>query len=372
MSEAYAGRYRAVAPLPAIGGVARELAIDNVADHRVAVARLAAGDHALAVAQAFRALQACRHASLAPVLDVVLGDGGEVVLVEAQSDGPLLSGAVHVPQSHALLVGADIADALAALHAAGLTHGGLVLDAVVLDASGRPHIMGAGLAGAKAMIEGRPQSTPHADVRALGTLLYLLVTGQTPGYPPVAPSSLEPTLTPALNGLILALLTDDAHRLPPPAELVGERLRAMAGVDLPATIALPEPPRPPLPTAPRRGVSDAAIAAIVGGIALMAIVLAIAAVAGGDLFEDGDDASDDSIPTFTLPEPDELTLTVTDEELPLPDVLPEETVFTDTFEVFTEETFPEDTFTETVPADTFVDPALTDDGAATDIITLTG
>ncbi len=365
MSEAYAGRYRPVAPLPTIGGVERELAVDNVADHRVAAAKVLAGDRAPSVAQALRGVQACRHASLAPVLDVVLGEAGEVIHIEAQSDGPLLSAAVHVPQSHALLIGADIADALAALHGAGFTHGGLVPDAVVLDASGRPIVMGAGLAGARAIIEGRPQGSPQQDVHALGSLLYLLVTSQEPAYPPVPPSSLEPTLTPALNGLILALLSDDAHRPPPPAGPVGERLRAMAGVDLPATIAPPEPTRPPLPTAPRRGISDAALAAIVGGIALVAIVLAVAAISGGDLLNDRED--DNSIPTFTLPEPDELTLTVTDEELPLPDVLPEETVFTDTFEVFTDEMF-----TDPLPEDTFVDPALTDNGAETDIITLTG
>jgi len=40
MSDPIAGRYRPVAPLPAIGGVKRELAVDQVADHRVAVAKI--------------------------------------------------------------------------------------------------------------------------------------------------------------------------------------------------------------------------------------------------------------------------------------------------------------------------------------------
>ena len=42
MSDLIAGRYRPVAPLPSIGGVKRELAVDQVADHYAAmVLRLA-------------------------------------------------------------------------------------------------------------------------------------------------------------------------------------------------------------------------------------------------------------------------------------------------------------------------------------------
>ncbi len=369
MNAPYAGRYRPVAPLPAIGGVARELAVDNVADHRVAAARIVAGERATSVAQALRGLPS--HASLAPVLEVVQEPDGVVVLIEAHADGPLLSGAVRMPRSSALLVAADVADALAALHAAGLAHGGLATDAVVLDPSGRPLVMGAGLAVAAAVAAGQPLPTVVGDLHALGGLVHLLVTGQPPSTPPVAPAALQPDLPPALNGLVLALLSDDAHRPPPPAALVAERLRQLAGVPLPAALAPPEPPRPAAPTAPRRGISDAGLAAIAGGIALLAILLAVAATTGTDLADE--DEQETGIPTFTLPEPDTLTLTMTDEQLPLPDVLPTETVLTDT--VFTEtfEVFTDETFTETFPtAPATTDAGLTDDGAATDIVTITG
>ena len=146
MSDLIAGRYRPVAPLPSIGGVKRELAVDQVADHRVAVARVKAGDRLDAVDRHLRGVQAVRHACLAPVLDVVLGDERRVVHVEAQADGPLLDAEMLSLTSN-LLVAADVAEALAALHAAGQVHGGLAADAVVLDATGRPMVMGAGLAG---------------------------------------------------------------------------------------------------------------------------------------------------------------------------------------------------------------------------------
>jgi|GEM_PF-2268441 len=342
MTERIAGRYRPVAPLPTLGGVQRELAVDEVADHRVAVACLAAGDKVGAVELLLRTFQALRHASLAPVLDVVsLGDG-TVFQVEAQADGPLLDSAVMMPQASVLLVVADIADALGVLHASGQTHGGLVTSAVVLDASGRPVVMGVGLGVAHALVSGLPTPTVSDDMRALGAILYRLVTGHEPARPPASPASLAPEVAPALNGLILALLSDDARR-PPPAVLVAERLRAMAGVDLPATLVPAPLKQPPLPMMPRRGISDAALAAIVGAIALLAIVLAIAAVNGSDFFDDGDSAASLDVPTFTLPEPDSLTLTVTGgDELPLPGVVtdsmivPTDILPVDSFEVFTD------------------------------------
>ncbi len=343
MTERIAGRYRPVAPLPTLGRVQRELAVDEVADHRVAVARLAAGDKVGAVELLLRTFQALRHASLAPVLDVVsLGDG-TVVQVEAQADGPLLDSAVMMPQASVLLVVADIADALGVLHASGQTHGGLVDSAVVLDASGRPVVMGVGLGVAHALISGLPTPTVSDDMRALGAILYRLVTGHEPAQPLASPASLAPEVAPALNGLILALLSDDARQPPPPAVLVAERLRAMAGVDLPATLVPAPLKQPPLPMMPRRGISDAALAAIVGAIALLAIVLAIAAVNGSDFFDDGDSTASLDVPTFTLPEPDSLTLTVTGgDELPLPGVVtdsmivPTDTMPVDSFEVFTD------------------------------------
>lgn len=340
MTEPISGRYRPVAPLPTLGGVERELAVDQVADHRVAMSRIAGGEQAAAVERSLEAVKATRHASLAPVLDVFRLVDDTIVHIEAQADGPLLSSGVLLPQASALLVTADVADALATLHAAGQTHGGLVADAIVLDASGRPVVMGAGLARASAIATGAMAPTASSDVRALGAMLYLLVTGREPAQPPASPASFAPEIAPALNGLMLALLSDDPRRPPPPAALVAERLRVMAGVDLPVDLMPAPMVAPPLPTTPRRGISDAGLALIVGAIALVAIVLAAAAINGGDLFGDdspADTADTTGIPTFTLPQPDSLMLTVTDETLPLPGVVTD-TVPVETFEVFTDVT----------------------------------
>jgi serine/threonine protein kinase len=363
MSEPIAGRYRSVAPLPAIGGVKRELAVDQVADHRVAVAKLKAGERVDAVDRHLRALQAVRHSSLAPVLDVALLADGKIAHVEAQADGPLLSGSVLMPQASALLVAADIADALAALHSVGQAHGGLVPDAVVLDTSGRPVVLGAGLAAAKAIADGASAPVASDDMRALGAILYLLVAGREPAQPPASPMTFAPGISPALNGLILALLSDDARRPPPPAVATANRLRAMAGMDLPADLAPAPLPQAPLPTTPRRGISDAGLAAIVGAIALLAVVLAVAAINGGAIGDDDTTAETGTgVPTFTLPDPSSLTLTVTGDALPLPGVVTDtvvtDTVPTETFEVFTDTT-------ATVPAVTDTAPLSTDAGITT-------
>jgi hypothetical protein len=364
MTEPISGRYRPVAPLPTLGGVERELAVDQVADHRVAMSRIAGGEQAAAVERSLEAVKATRHASLAPVLDVFRLVDDTIVHIVAQADGPLLSSGVLLPQASALLVTADVADALATLHAAGQTHGGLVADAIVLDASGRPVVMGAGLARASAIATGAMAPTASSDVRALGAMLYLLVTGREPAQPPASPASFAPEIAPALNGLMLALLSDDPRRPPPPAALVAERLRVMAGVDLPVDLMPAPMVAPPLPTTPRRGISDAGLALIVGAIALVAIVLAAAAINGGDLFGDdspADTADTTGIPTFTLPQPDSLMLTVTDETLPLPGVVTD-TVPVETFEVFTDVTETVEVLTEvteTIPVDTGALPEAT-------------
>ena len=90
------GRYRPVAPLPPIGGVLRELAVDRVADHRVAVARVEGGAHADVVRRHLAMVQTCRHPSLATVLEV-LPDGQMIVFV---GDAAMLPGVSAVIDHH--------------------------------------------------------------------------------------------------------------------------------------------------------------------------------------------------------------------------------------------------------------------------------
>jgi hypothetical protein len=148
----------------------------------------------------------------------------------------------------------------------------------VLDRSGRAIVVGAGTnqLQAEALGSELPADEPAGDMQALGALLYTLVCGRPPAQPPVPPAEVVPDVEPALNGLILSLLSDDPLRPPPPATAVGLRLREMAGepvVDLGG--AVPVVPRParhgPLPAAGFALLAAAATIAILGVVAAFAV-----------------------------------------------------------------------------------------------------
>ena len=157
-----------------------------------------------------------RHAAIGhPLVEPILawteppaGDLDAPLLVEGHDDGPRLSDAGPLDRDRALLVGADLADVLAALHAEGLVHGGLAADAVVLAGACGPHVVGAGVAAMQAAALGQPAPADRDDdLRALGAILYEVLGGSLPDDPPRAPIELVPDLSPAANGLVLSLLS---------------------------------------------------------------------------------------------------------------------------------------------------------------------
>jgi hypothetical protein len=279
-----AGRYRVVAPLAPVGGVPRDLAVDTVADGQVEVARFArSGTVPAGFSELVSRHQAVRHPCLAPIL--AWTEPGEdlavdPLVVEQHVEGARLGTGVVLPRRTALLVGADAADALAALHAAGLVHGAMAPEAVVLDRAGRAIVSGGGtgLLQAAALGSAAPEADPASDVRSLGRMLYALVCGRAPAQPPAAPVEIAPDIEPALNGLLLAMLTDDPTRPPPPASAVGLRLRDLAGepaIEGPRSVAVVAAARPGM----RRGPLPAAGFALLLGTAAIAILGIVAAFA---------------------------------------------------------------------------------------------
>ncbi len=246
-----------LAPLPAVDGVERDLCVDDARHVQVEVARY---PRAAAVSPAFaleaRRVQEVRHPCLAAVVGVVVPDEAmpddAALVIETHAQGPRLAVGAAIPHAAALRIGADLADALVALHGEALVHGAVGADAVVLDALGRPVLMGAAtpLLRAAALGEEAPPLTADDDVRGLGAVLYGLVCGREPGDPPLAPASLAPTIPPALNGLVLSLLSRDPLRPPPPAAAVALRLREMVGDPPPGVSPAPPRRRPERP--PRR------------------------------------------------------------------------------------------------------------------------
>jgi hypothetical protein len=377
-----ADRYRVVAPLEPVGGVPRDLCVDTATDARVEAARYAAGGP---VPPAFELLarryQACRHPCLAPVLDVLVPIRGEgsPLTIEGHADGPRLGEAMHLPRPAGLLATADIADGVATLHAAGLVHGALAPEAVALDPVGRPLVVGAGSRTLQAAALGAPEPplTTDDDVRAIGRLLYAIVCGRPADPVPLAPATVVPGLDPALNGLILALLSDDPLRPPPPAAAVALRLRDLAGVGTRAMLP-PGPPGPPalypayaLAGPPnrihRRGYSDAGL--ITGAIALLVAGI-LAAYAFARLDDDADAETVTSTAVRIVPRvvtvPAEGGLTDTGFETGLTDTTL--TDLTDTNGIFT---VPTDELTDTGPVTLTDTVTQTDPFVIPSIITVT-
>lgn len=162
---------------------------------------------------------------------------------------------------------AALADTLARLHAAGLSHGDVKASNVLMDDHGRPRLLDLGLAVSRPAEPSGPPArgfsgtlgaaapeqlagsgpTPEGDVYALGALAYRTLTGAAPfpGSPaaqvlaatdtlPLPPAGLRPGLPSGLDALILRMLHRRAEARPP-AESLGAALRrslATAPLDL--------------------------------------------------------------------------------------------------------------------------------------------
>jgi hypothetical protein len=286
MDEDAPGRgFRVLRPLPPVAGVPRDLAVETATGEEVEVTQFArSGELPPVYREVVERHAAIGHPLVAPILGFTEPPAGDLdapLLVEGHDDGPRLADAGPLPRERALLVAADIADALAALHADGLVHGGLAAESIVLAADERPHVVGAGVAAmqAAALGAGAPGDR-DGDLRALGAILYELLCGSQPDDPPRAPIELVPDLSPAANGLVLSLLAADPQR-PPPAAAVSLRLRELA--DDVATMSTPRAaaagaPPPPVPRSRLRSAAAAAPVAIDGTIALAAALLALAGI----------------------------------------------------------------------------------------------
>lgn len=205
-----AGRYRVERPVGRGGMGTVWLATDERLGRRVALKRLAAvpgetDGRARALREA-RHAASLNHPNVVAIYDVA-EDGGEPWLVMEYVDGPTLSQAVRArgplhPRGAADL-GAQLAAALAAAHAAGIIHRD-IKPANVLIGDRRPKLADFGTARAgtddqltsTGMVTGTPtymapevgdggDPSPASDLWALGATLYYAVEGR-PAYPPQA------------------------------------------------------------------------------------------------------------------------------------------------------------------------------------------
>lgn len=259
---------------------------------------------------------------------VEIRDQERVYLATEYIEGPTLAQAIAeqgpMPAAPLREFGRGVAHAIAAIHAAGVTHRDLTPANVILAGS-RPVVIDFGIARAT---DNRPMTAtgwsmgtpgwmapeqargdragPAADVFAWGLLVAFAGTGRAPfgiGRPDAVVYRIVHEapdvggLDHALVPLVIAALEKDPHRRPRP-EAVLHELLALDGAAPPTAVAppavvptAPASPRPeqpaPVPSAPRdrRSLRRAA-----GALAVLAL-LAAAAVGGVWLARLGDDSS---------------------------------------------------------------------------------
>ncbi|HEX6254506.1 MAG TPA: serine/threonine-protein kinase [Euzebyales bacterium] len=209
-----------------------------------------------------RAAAALHHPNIVTVFDVAEHDG-VTVLVMQRVDGPTLASRIGergpLPVPEAADVAAQICDALAAAHAAGIVHRDVKPSNVLFAADGVVKLSDFGIARATeasltmTSVHGsvgyiapeqargeRPD--PRSDLYALGCTLFEMLTGHRPftgdtiaavlsqhlHEPAPEVHSVRPEIPDALDALVTRLLAKDPGERPPNAEDVSTRLRQIA------------------------------------------------------------------------------------------------------------------------------------------------
>lgn len=325
------GRYRLAEPL-ARGGMAsvyrgRDEQLER--DVAIKLMRSELGDDPKVLrrfeAEARRAAS-ISHPNLVAVYDVGSEDGTPYIVMEIVEGGDLSSAVARegpMDPRRAARIGADVADGLAAAHAAGVIHRDVKPGNILLDPDGRARVADFGIARAigdesltatGAMLGSVEYFSPEqargerataaTDIYALGVVLYELVTGARPftGDSPYAvatarlrqappdPREVNPDVPDELAGIIQrAMATDPAARHESAAKLRAELLGWLDGApERPATsvLAATAPAAQPAEGAAGRGRRRDRAAWLLGaaGLVILGLVgyVGMRALAGDD------------------------------------------------------------------------------------------
>ncbi|MEO9325706.1 serine/threonine-protein kinase [Nocardioides sp. C4-1] len=350
-----AGRYQRLRPLGSGGMGDVWLAEDLELGRQVAVKRLRLGGDAdldgelmERMVREARTVARLNHPAIVTLFDLVRVEGRPYLIlqfVEGESLADRIARERQVPWPVVARVVADVAGALAAAHAAGVTHRDVKPANLLLDRDARGHLADFGIArgvddvaitragqmiGTIAFLPpeaARGEGTsPASDVWSLGATFFAAVEGHAPflgtGQPEVgwilarlareeAPAS---SRAGACTDVVAAMLASDPAVRPTTAQVAGEIERILSATPAPQphppspspspqaeraampTQALSAPtrvddPSPPLPaTSSGRGVGRKLLVLLVALVAVGAVVVGLLVLGGGP---DDDDRADD-------------------------------------------------------------------------------
>lgn len=267
-----AGRYRLVRRIGSGGTSTVWAATDESEGRPVALStftlpRDSAEDHGVAMGRALReARRVARfeHPHAVRVYDVFQHHGEPCLVTELVPGRPLpdLLGERHtLDEQETARLGAQVAAALAAAHAAGIVHGNVTPAAILVADDGTAWVSELGIAPEA----GRDDEAGYAsDVFSLGSVLYASLEGAPPSEPAVPPQHAG-----ALTPVLLRMLAPDAGARPTMAE-VAQQLARIAPADPGEPAGAPTSPRP---RGGRRGLLVVAVVAaaalLVAGILLL-------------------------------------------------------------------------------------------------------
>jgi serine/threonine protein kinase/DNA-binding SARP family transcriptional activator/WD40 repeat protein len=268
-------------------------AVDTWLERDVAVKMLSsdvlgadASKRLLAEAQAAARLN---HPNVVSVFDVGEMDGQQFIVMELV-DGKMLH--EHRPESQGekLAIILEICEALEHAHAQGIVHRDIKPENVMIAADGMARLMDFGLASRKVDVPGASEGgtagtlyymapellrgetpSPQSDLYALGVLIYELLTGKLPfegedaitliqqhlEKEPQPPSELNSEIRPALEILILRMMSKKLADRPLNAAAVAEVLEAVIPEDV--QMGEPTPGEPPFKGLAYYDVDDAEI-----------------------------------------------------------------------------------------------------------------
>ncbi|MBI4264924.1 MAG: tetratricopeptide repeat protein [Acidobacteria bacterium] len=265
-----------------------------------------------------RAAAALNHPNILAVHDIGTHEGIPYIVME-RVQGETLAERLRRERPSldwSLGVGAQIADALAAVHARGILHRDLKPGNVMLTHDGRVKVLDFGLAKplpdaattgsapltltgqlfgtpaymAPEQFDGRALADHRADLYSLGVILFELVTGRRPfqGHdftavavnevkePAPSPSEIEPSVPPRVADVISRCLAKDPEARPASAAALKQELEQIRTTLEQRAVAVTVPSRflrgavGRLTSSPRARTATAAVA-LAGGIAVAAI-----------------------------------------------------------------------------------------------------
>lgn len=243
----------------------------TVAIKRIPAVLAADADRLALLEETATRLTALTHPGVAMLYECACDDGQWFLAQEFVAGQPLpqLLGGQPINPRRAVDLAIEMADALASLHAAGLRHGDVRSESVIVTQKGHAKLLDAGLAaftgaGAirasaasrlgrltpdtlpvvralspeEAMGEG---GDPRADLSGLGVVLYELLTGQSPYDKPTAdqallavlrvtpppPSTRQPKVTPELDLVVARALAKSLTSRYQSAGAMADDLRAV-------------------------------------------------------------------------------------------------------------------------------------------------